>query len=168
MRALTTPEEARRQNPDGKEKSSLRSGRLPLCVLTVLLLVMPTAWAQEGPFREVRALTGRGKVSSVAFSPDGRLLASGSVDKTIRLWEVATGQEIGRLMGHSKPVRSVAFSPDGRLLASGGDEETGRLWEVSTGQEIGRLMPNAPPLSVAFSPDGRLLASGSADDTVRL
>jgi len=64
----------------------------------------------------------------VAFSPDGRLLASASEDKTVRLWDPVTGQHQRTLTGHAGPVRSVAFSPDGRLLASAGDDGTVRLW----------------------------------------
>jgi WD40 repeat protein len=80
--------------------------------------------------RQVRALTGHtDEIESVAFSPDGRLLASGSWDLTVKLWEVTGGNELITLTGHSGWVKSVAFSPDGATLASG--TETVRLWGVA-------------------------------------
>ncbi len=110
-----------------------------------------------------------GVVFSVAFSPDGRLLASGSDDETIKLWEVATGREVRTLEGHFGVVFSVAFSPDGRLLASGSWDATIKLWEVATGREVRTLTGHTSYVwSVAFSPDGRLLASGSDDKTIKL
>ena len=108
------------------------------------------------------------EVNSVAFSPDGRLLASGGGDKTVRLWDPATGEHQRTLAGHTGPVATVAFSPDGRLLASGGGDDTVRLWDPATGEHQRTLAGHTARVNgVAFSPDGTLLAS-AGDDTVRL
>ena len=108
-------------------------------------------------------------VYSVAFSPDGKTLASGSVDKTVKLWDAQTGQELATLKGHADNVTSVAFSPDGKTLASGSRDKTVKLWDAQTGQELATLKGHdASVYSVAFSPDGKTLASGSEDKTVKL
>jgi ketosteroid isomerase-like protein len=106
---------------------------------------------------------------SVSFSPDGRSLASGSTDNTIKLWDVASGSELRTLRGHSYYIYSVTFSPNGRYLASGSGDHTIKLWDVASGSELRTLSGDQSWVnSVAFSPDGRYLASGSGDKTIKL
>lgn len=119
--------------------------------------------------RELRCLRGHnGWVLSVAFSPDGQTLVSGSSDNSVRLHEVATGRELRCFQGHNGWVRSVAFSEAGEI-ASGSDDRSIRLWDITSAGEFACLTGHEGAIrSLAFGPGGNLLASGSADTTIRL
>ncbi len=132
------------------------------------------AWEKRPPpkgFKLRHILTGHSSyVFSVAWSPDGRTLASGSTDQSIRLWEPqSSSQSIRTLSGHTNPINSVAWSPDGRMLASG-SSKTIHLWKPQSSSQSIQFLKGHTDLinSVAWSPDGRILASGSRDDTIRL
>lgn len=109
-----------------------------------------------------------GDVSSIAFSPDGQLLASGSNDRTIRLWDIETGAALQTMEEHSSIVHCVAFAPNKQHIASASSDKTVRLWNVNSGI-VRTLKGHSDTVSsVAFSPDGQQLASASWDRTVRL
>jgi WD40 repeat protein len=129
--------------------------------------------AQEPKLRDT--LTGHAdSVWSVAFSPDGKTLASGSRDETIRLWDVKTGKERATLVVepvdvYTGAVWSMAYSPDGETLATISEDKTVRLWDVKTGKERATLkLPTEQEWSLGFSPDGKTLATNGKDVTVRL
>ena len=108
-------------------------------------------------------------VLSVSFSPDGKALATGSGDNTVKLWDLKTGRELHTLKEHSGGVFSVSFSPDGKTLATGSQDRTVKLWDVQAARELHTLKGHSDGISsVSFSPDGKTLATGSYDKTVKL
>ena len=140
---------------------------------TLTLCILLTVFSLNTFAQDISHTTLEGSawpVRGVSFSPDGRTLASGSGDSTIRLWDVRTERELQTLRGHRNWINNVSFSPDGRTLASSSNDDTIRLWDVRTGRELQTLRGHTHYLiSVWFSPDGRTLASsGGGDLTVRL
>ena len=142
-------------------------------LLILFTLLLPSTFAQDYMRWELpegaTTRLGKGSIREIQYAPDGRTLASGSRDNTIRLWDPVTGEQEQTLAGNTNSVLSVAFSPDGRTLASGAVDKTVRLWDPVT-SELKRRITGHPDMvfSVAFSPDGRTLASGAEDATVRL
>ncbi|HEY9800039.1 MAG TPA: WD40 repeat domain-containing protein [Leptolyngbyaceae cyanobacterium] len=149
--------------------------RLSAFICVQLFSLYLTNWKTAITNKESIILKGHGEsswsggVNSVAFSSNGKILASGSKDKTIKLWDVFTGKEICTLTGHEEKIHCVAFSPDGKTLASGSVDKSIKFWSLETGQEIYSFKGHSDDvLSVAFSPDGQVLASGGAGNDKKI
>ncbi|HWF87327.1 MAG TPA: hypothetical protein VN659_00785 [Pyrinomonadaceae bacterium] len=106
-----------------------------------------------------------GDINSIAFSPDGRFVVTGSADGTARVWEAASGKSVGELRGHSKSVNSASFSPDGKFIVTASDDATVRLWDATRFalvRNIGGMYPGVVS-SAKYSPDGRFIVAASGE-----
>ena len=118
----------------------------------------------------LRTLQGHsGLVIGVAVTPDGRRVVSASSDKTLKVWDLESGQELQTLQGHSNSVEAVAVTPDGRRAVSASDDTTLKVWDLENGQELGTLQGHSRFVrGVAVTPDGRRVVSASSDKTLKV
>lgn len=138
-----------------------------LCSVFILIFCPLIIRAQEiaGKYRFPQEV----EVISAAVSTDGKKIASGSEDKTVKVWDTATGRELRSFQGHGAPVSSVAFSPDGKRVLSGSRDKTLKMWDVVSGRELRTFRGHHSGItSVTFSPDGKRVLSGSSDETLKL
>jgi WD40 repeat protein len=135
--------------------------------LTFLGWMLPLAQSAEEPKLRSAFKAHVFGVSSMAYSPDGKTLASTGSDGMIKLWDAATGKEQAALLASTSPFTPVAYSPDGKTLASA--DVAVSLWDVARGKEKAVLKGHSLMVSsAAFSPDGKELASGSLDKSIKL
>jgi WD40 repeat protein/tetratricopeptide (TPR) repeat protein len=153
-------------SPDGK---TLATSVQTVPGTSVTLWDLPARRIRAGLKTTMVTATNGGSFSSMAFSPDGKKLAAGTQFNRVRLWDLASGEELILQAHLDSWINSIAFSPDGRTLASGNDRGTVQLWQIDTGRQLpGSFRGHTDRIrGMAFSPDGQTLVTGSDDKTVR-
>jgi WD40 repeat protein len=173
-RTVASPTELESIRLESIRKKGLLAGAIAL----VLVLAGGGGWlayrtmvseVKPSAIATARTLTGHSSyINAIALSPDGKTLATGSADKTIKLWDFNTEKELQTLTGHTSFVNTVLFSPDGTTLISGSADRTIKLWNLATGQAIRTLIGHTSFIRpLAITQDGQILISGSADRTIR-
>ncbi|HPO35853.1 MAG TPA: caspase family protein [Syntrophales bacterium] len=134
-----------------------------------MMILVPT-FAQGDEKVEIYVQSGHtSQVSAIAFHPDGKRIFTGSLDKTIKVWEIETGREVKAIRSHEDQVYTIAISRDGRYLASGGHDRAIIIWDLVEGKELKRLSGHGDSVrSLAYAPDGKFIVSGSSDKTVKI
>jgi WD domain, G-beta repeat len=128
-------------------------------------MLIQTSW----PFLVADPMRHDSAIYSAQFSPDGQRVVTASRDKTARVWDAATGKQIGEPMKHEGEVNSAQFSPDGQRVVTASSDKTARVWDAATGKQIGEPMKHEDEvLSAQFSPDGQRVVTASADKTAQV
>jgi len=174
---------------DDSSSSSTKPSKLTFNRTTAILFnrlpeeLQDNIWSYLREWRHKRTLRGHNAgVTSIAYSPDGAQLASGSADSTLTFWNPNNGLCLHTIEnppaqnpnGHSAWINAIAYSPDGKKLVSGSDDKTIKIWDPQTGQHFQTISASTPNshtggiYTLAFSLDGKQLASGSSDKTIKL
>jgi WD40 repeat protein len=154
--------------PVMRSSTDLLKGCALLLLGSVLAFGRPSAAAEAPPRLFVQA-GHSARITSAAFSPDGRRVLTGSADKVAALWDVETGKQLQTFAGHTVTIAGVAFSPDGTQVLTASWDTTAKLWSAETGKQLRSFVGHSRKLiGVAFSPDGRRVLTGSVDGTARL
>src|SRR5687767_4541005 len=137
--------------------------RSPALLAPVAVVAFALPISAADPVSPLQIEAHRADVFSLAFSPNGKLLASACKDRTVGLWNPVTGEEVKKLKGHTADVLRVTFSPDGKSLASAGADGTIRIWDPNKDEPVRTIKAHSNWVAgIAYSPHGRWLASASA------